>query len=177
MKALEDQSRSIGSVLKLIGQIAEQTNILALNATIEAARAGNAGLGFAVVAREVKSLAEQTAAATKEVAERVKNIQQAAEVSVTSNASICERVDQVQLISIEINGALEDQAQYAANIQSIVDESVATTERVSEAVTNIRDDTESVATRITAVKNGFAQVDKNMDALRQNAESFVQKMV
>ncbi|MEL6876471.1 MAG: methyl-accepting chemotaxis protein [Pseudomonadota bacterium] len=176
MKMLEEQSKSIGSILNLIGEIAEQTNVLALNATIEAARAGDAGLGFAVVAREVKSLADQTATATKEVAESVNSIREAAELSVASNASICEKVDQVQEISVDITEALENQARFVSHITETVDENVSSAERVSEAIANIREDTNSVVVRINSLKSGFSQVDKNMEALRENAEKFVQTL-
>ncbi|MDP6175362.1 MAG: methyl-accepting chemotaxis protein, partial [Rhodospirillales bacterium] len=71
---LQEQILSIGKVSEQIDAIAKQTNLLALNATIEAARAGEAGKGFAVVAGEVKNLSGQTAKATSEVAEVVKNI-------------------------------------------------------------------------------------------------------
>ncbi|MEM9500773.1 MAG: methyl-accepting chemotaxis protein, partial [Pseudomonadota bacterium] len=138
MKALEEQSKSIGSVLKLIGEIAEQTNILALNATIEAARAGDAGLGFAVVAKEVKSLADQTANATKEVSASVQSIREAAELSVASNASICDKVDQVQELATDISGALSDQEKYVSQITQTVDETAASADQISAAVTDIR---------------------------------------
>ena len=72
---LGDSSEEIGNVIKLITAIAEQTNLLALNATIEAARAGEAGKGFAVVASEVKELAQETARATEDISRRVEAIQ------------------------------------------------------------------------------------------------------
>src|SRR5712664_2483988 len=75
VRALADGAQQIEHVAELISSIAGQTNLLALNATIEAARAGEAGRGFAVVASEVKSLASQTAEATKEIGTRITQIQ------------------------------------------------------------------------------------------------------
>ena len=89
-------SRTIGDVVNLISDIAEQTNLLALNATIEAARAGEAGKGFAVVASEVKSLANQTAKATDEISAQVEAMQGATNSTVESIQKI---TDLIKLIS------------------------------------------------------------------------------
>ena len=82
MAQLGEQANGIGEIMGVISDIADQTNLLALNAAIEAARAGEAGRGFAVVADEVRKLAEKTMGATKEVSDAVTGIQQVTQANV-----------------------------------------------------------------------------------------------
>ena len=115
----------IGSVAKLIGEIAGRTNLLALNATIEAARAGEAGRGFAVVANEVKSLATQTAQSTAEIARNASEIQQATQAAVDVVSDMVERVVSIERITQAVAAAVEQQTaatgEIAQNVAATAD--------------------------------------------------------
>ena len=106
---MADAANKIGEVVKLISDVAEQTNLLALNATIEAARAGEAGKGFAVVASEVKALANQTAKATEEITTQIQAIQTVSQASVTAIGEICEKIRDLDEINASVASALEEQ--------------------------------------------------------------------
>src|SRR5260370_1234153 len=102
---LSEAAGKVGAVTSLISEIASQTNLLALNATIEAARAGEARRGFAVVASDAKSLAEQTAKATSEISQQISEIQDATPESATSIIAIADVIHGLEAFSSQIGAA------------------------------------------------------------------------
>jgi len=136
---LSQSAARIGDVIKLITDVAEQTNLLALNATIEAARAGEAGRGFAVVASEVKALAAQTARATDEIAAQIAGMRDATDESVLAIREIGTTITLISEISSTISAAVEQQGaatqeitrhvQHAAKRSGVVASSIADVSR------------------------------------------------
>jgi methyl-accepting chemotaxis protein len=175
-ETLSEHAKSIESILGLIRDIAGQTNLLALNATIEAARAGDAGRGFAVVAQEVKSLANQTARATDDIASKIAAIQSATRGTVETNASIRETVSEVQESANRIRAAMEVQAQTVTAITAAVDETALAADSMSATIGAIREDTETVASEIDRVGQGFAALDGQLGSLKNSASDFVAKV-
>lgn len=117
IKELGDQSQKIGEIVQVIDDIAEQTNLLALNAAIEAARAGEHGKGFAVVADEVRKLAERSGKATKEIANLITNIQKGTEKAVLAMEVGTQEVEKGSNLAKDAGTAFE---QILASIQQSV---------------------------------------------------------
>jgi len=146
VQTLAGESQQIGSVLDVIRSIAEQTNLLALNAAIEAARAGEAGRGFAVVADEVRSLAQRTRSATDEIVAIVGSL---GDSSVQAQSSMSGASEQAHTLEhdtqavLEALGALDDSLQgvhaMAFQIAAAAEQQAATTQEVNQHMHRLSD--------------------------------------
>lgn len=161
VKQLQQISREIGEVVSLITDIAEQTNLLALNATIEAARAGEAGKGFAVVASEVKSLANATAKATDEISLKIQSIQ-------TASGQSAESIGQIGKIISDID-------QYVSAIMAAIEEQNAVTEEIARNVQFVSDSSERVSGSVQKIQSQSSEVSQSSQAVTENADGMAQE--
>jgi twitching motility protein PilJ len=166
IKALGDRSLEISEIVNVINDITEQTNLLALNAAIEAARAGEAGRGFAVVADEVRKLAEHSRAATKDIAALIKAIQ-----AETNDAVI---VMEEGTKEVEIGAKLADQAGRALDaISTVVRQSAELVQEISLASKQQVRGTEGVANAMQIISNITRQTSQGARQTSRTVEQLV----
>ena len=145
VEELGDSGKQIGEIIRVIDEIADQTNLLALNAAIEAARAGEQGRGFAVVADEVRKLAERTAGATKEIAEMIVKLQQRTDAAVETIRKSAESARNGQAIADQAGLSMTDVVETSKRVEDVVGQVASASEQQSSTAEEISKNIESIS--------------------------------
>ena len=160
VSTVQDMSSDIGSILDVIRHIAAQTNLLALNAAIEAARAGEQGRGFAVVADEVRVLAERTTKSTAEIEDMIQNLQQKSEQATSVMQSCVGEMNKSLAQTSDANSAMEE---IQANIIEI--------SQMSYQITHAADEQSATSTSIAHSLEEISQIaDSNSSSMEEVAQ-------
>ena len=170
IEQLGNSSQQIGEIIAVIDEIADQTNLLALNAAIEAARAGEQGRGFAVVADEVRKLAERTSGATTQIGQMIKTIQSETVLAVDAMRKGREEVAEGIQLADRAGEALTRVVSEMNGVVDRVNQIAAASEEQSATSTQIAQNVEAISTVINQSAKGVTDIAQVADHLNRSTE-------
>jgi methyl-accepting chemotaxis protein WspA len=179
LQILNDKASNIAGVVKTINKVADQTNLLSLNAAIEAEKAGEYGSGFAVVANEIRRLADQTAVATFDIAQMVKEVQSAISAAVMGIDKFADdahtSVKDVRNTSEQLSGVIEQVEVLMPQVESLTDGIEAQTQgakQISDAIDQLNEAAQQTAESLTQTSDSISQLHSAALGLQEGAALF-----
>lgn len=176
IEGLEKATGAITTAAQMIADIAEQTNLLALNATIEAERAGTAGRGFAIVASEVKSLAEDTGRATEDISAQIRDIQKETSEVVGGISEVLKTCSTLREMASAIQAAMMEQREATRGIAESIHEITSGSARASELAARVLAAADTSSEDAGRVRSAAGGIDELSRRFRKDVSGFIRNV-